>query len=179
MITIRHEKSSDVTAREALLDLAYGPARFDKPSERLRAGRKPADGLSLVAVEDGQIVGTVRLWEVLAGATRRMLLLGPLAVHPDCRRRGIGAALMQRALLEAARRSHHAILLVGDVAYYGRFGFSTERTRRLWLPGLDAPHRLLGTELSPGALDDALGLIKVPERPTRTGRLRPAASRAA
>ena len=167
MVTIRQERTADVAAREALLDLAYGPDRFGKPSERLRAGRKPADGLSLVAIEDGRIVGTVRLWEVSAGATCP-LLLGPLAVHPDHRRRGIGAALMRRALHEAGRRGHRAVLLVGDAAYYGRFGFSAERTGTLWLPGLDAPHRLLGRELSPGALDGAHGLIGKPARAPQT-----------
>ena len=63
MITIRQEKPADVAAREALLDLAYGPVRFRKTSERLRAGRQPAGGLSFVAVDDGRIVGTVRLWD--------------------------------------------------------------------------------------------------------------------
>ena len=56
------------------------------------------DGLSFVAVEDGRIVGTVRLWDVAAGADRPALLLGPLAVDPAFRRRGIGAALMRHAL---------------------------------------------------------------------------------
>jgi predicted N-acetyltransferase YhbS len=163
MLTIRNEKPSDAAAREALLDLAYGPARFGKPSQRLRARRRPAEGLALVAIEDGRLVGTVRLWEVAAGPARAALLLGPLAVDPDCRRRGIGAALMQRALHEASRRGHQAVLLVGDAAYYGRFGFSAERTGGLWLPGLDAPQRLLGRELNPGALDGARGVIHAPK----------------
>ena len=168
MVTIRQERTADVAAREALLDLAYGPDRFRKPSERLRAGRNPADGLSLVAVEDGRVVGTVRLWAVAAGPASPALLLGPLAVHPERRCRGIGAALMRRALHEASRRGHRAVLLVGDAAYYGRFGFSAERTGTLWLPGLDAPHRLLGRELSPGALDGAHGLIGKPVRAPQT-----------
>src|SRR5687768_15105937 len=135
MFIIRHEKAADAAAREALLDTAYGPVRLTKPSERLRAGRRPIRGLSFVAVEDGRIVGTVRLWEVSAGAGRSALLLGPLAVHPDCRNRGIGSALMQHALESARRLGHRALLLVGDASYYGRFGFSAERTGKLWLPG--------------------------------------------
>ena len=78
--------------------LAYGPVRFEKPSERLRAGRAPARGLSFVAVEDGRVIGTVRLWEVSAGPACPALLLGPLAVDPAQRRRGIGSALMRHAL---------------------------------------------------------------------------------
>lgn len=165
MLTIRKERVTDAAAREALLDVAYGPARFEKPSERLRAGRKPAPGLSLVAIEHGQLVGSVRLWEVLAGADCKALLLGPLAVHPSHRNRGIGAALMRRALVAARRRGHAVVLLVGDEAYYGRFGFSNAHTGRLWLPGLREPRRLLGCELQPGALERARGFLRAPGPP--------------
>jgi len=166
MLTIRQEKTSDVAAREALLDAAYGAVRFEKPSHRLRAGR-PAHGLSFVAVEDGRIVGTVRLWDVTAGVYRQALLLGPLAVDPARQRRGIGAALMRHALKSAARRGHRAVLLVGDASYYGRFGFSADRTAGLWLPGLAEQPRLLGCELSAGALEGARGAIRVPPRRAR------------
>jgi predicted N-acetyltransferase YhbS len=166
MLTIRSERRADAAARDALLDLAYGPARLEKPSQRLRAGRPPARGLSFAAFDGGAIVGTVRLWEVSAGADRPALLLGPLAVHPDHRRRGIGSALVRRALKAASRRGHRAVLLVGDVAYYGRFGFSAEPTARLWLPGLTDRRRLLGLELAPGALTGARGAIRAPKRRT-------------
>ena len=103
MVTIREEKPADVAAREALLDAAYGAARFTKASERLREDRLPAQGLSLVAAEHGRLVGTVRLWNVSAGPGRDALLLGPLAVHPLHRNRGIGTALMRRAIARARR----------------------------------------------------------------------------
>jgi predicted N-acetyltransferase YhbS len=167
MLTIRQEKPSDAPAREALLDLAYGPVRFEKPSQRLRAGRAPSRGLSFVAIEDGRIVGSVRLWEVSAGAGRPVLLLGPLAVDPACRNRGIGSDLMRRALAQANRRGHRVVLLVGDEAYYGRFGFSAEKTARLWLPNLADNGRLLGLELTAGALDGVRGTIRVPNKPSR------------
>jgi predicted N-acetyltransferase YhbS len=163
MFAIRNEKPSDATAREALLDLAYGPVRRSKTSELLRAGRRPVSALSLVAIEEGRILGTVRLWAVTAGAERPALLLGPLAVHPDSRHRGVGSALMRRALESARRLGHRAVLLIGDAAYYGRFGFSATMTGGLWMPGPYHQHRLLGLELSHGALDGARGLIKVPK----------------
>ncbi len=164
-MTIRQERPSDAAAREVLLDVAYGPERFIKPSSRLRAGRNSARGLSLVAVDGGELVGTVRLWPIFVGWDRPALLLGPLAVRPDCRRRGIGSALMRRALREAARRGHAAVLLVGDAAYYGRFGFSADTARDLWLPGLVDHGRLLGCELVPGAFDGARGAIRTASRP--------------
>jgi predicted N-acetyltransferase YhbS len=168
MLTIRLEKSCDAAPREALLDLAYGPVRFEKPSERLRSGRAPARGLSFVAVENGRVVGTVRLWSVSAGPACAALLLGPLAVDPSHRRRGIGSALMRHALRAAAKGGHRAVLLAGDPVYYSRFGFSAERTGALWLPGLADKTRLLGRELAAGALDGVRGAIRVPKRPVRT-----------
>jgi predicted N-acetyltransferase YhbS len=159
MVTIRLERAADAAARDALLDAAYGPARFGKPSERLRTGRRP--GLAFVAVEHDRVVGTVRLWEVSAGTDRAALLLGPLAVDSGCQRRGIGSALMRHALAAATRRGHRAVLLVGDVGYYGRFGFSAAGTGQLWLPGLIDKARLLGCELTGGALDGARGMIRV------------------
>jgi predicted N-acetyltransferase YhbS len=166
MISIRTERPADVAAREALLDVAYGPVRFTKPSQRLREQREPA--LSFIAREHGRVIGTVRLWPVAAGG-RPALLLGPLAVHPDCRRRGVGAALMRRALRAAQEAGHAAVLLVGDAAYYGRFGFTAEKTGALAMPGPYEPARLLALELATGALEGAHGLVRAgaPRRPAR------------
>jgi len=167
MVTIREEKIADFAAREALLDEAYGAARFAKASERLREGRLPAERLSLVAVEDGRVIGTVRLWHVNAGPGYDALLLGPLAVDPACRNRGIGSALMRRAIARARMFGHRAILLVGDAPYYGRFGFSAVATADLWMPGRFDRDRLLALALQPGALDGARGLISA------TGKVQP------
>jgi predicted N-acetyltransferase YhbS len=157
MVTIRHELAGDVEEREELLDVSYGPVRFGKTSERLRKGRLPE--LSLVAGDGPRLVGTVRLWRIAAGPGLPALLLGPLAVAPAYRNRGIGARLVRQALREATRRAHRAVLLVGDAAYYGRFGFSSAKTGALRLPGPYERHRLLARELAPGALEGACGLV--------------------
>ncbi|MGD9769258.1 MAG: GNAT family N-acetyltransferase [Pseudolabrys sp.] len=157
-ITIRHERLRDIDARENLLDAAFGEARFTKSSQRLRDGRLPADGLSFVACDGARVIGTVRLWSVSCGG-RDALLLGPMAVADDCRSCGIGAKLIGRALREARRRGHGAVVLVGDAAYYGRFGFSNAKTQDLRMPGTPEPERLLAIQLAPGALDGARGAI--------------------
>ncbi len=187
MITIRTERPVDESAREALLDLAYGVIRHSKPSARLRTGRLPADALALVAIERGRMLGTVRLWNIRAGG-RDALLLGPLAVHPEARNRGIGSALMRQALAEAASRGHAAVILVGDEAYYGRFGFTAATTAGLRLSTACDPARLLACELKPGALDGVRGTMQASGRHipmpalaglaalTRKGRLVPRAA---
>jgi predicted N-acetyltransferase YhbS len=159
MVTIRDERAADIVAREALLDRACGADRVLKTSERLREGRLAADGLSLVATDHDRLVGTVRLWTITAGPGRPALLLGPLAVDPAFRHRGIGSALMRRAIARARVAGHQAIVLVGDAPFYGRFGFSAAHTGELWMPGRFDRDRLLALELQPHALSGARGLI--------------------
>jgi predicted N-acetyltransferase YhbS len=155
---IRAERSSDVVAREALLDACFGANRHTRTCQRLRDGRAPAEGLALSAVARGKLVGTVRLWHVSAGGIPA-LMLGPLAVEESSRQLGVGAALMDHALAAATARGHRAVILLGDAPYYIRFGFSAEKTGTLSLPGPFERDRLLGLELRDGALDGAWGMI--------------------
>jgi predicted N-acetyltransferase YhbS len=86
-------------------------------------------------------------------------MLGPLAVDPSCRKLGVGAALVEHALAAAKARGHRAVILLGDVPYYSRFGFSPQKAGRLTLPGPFERDRLLGLELCEGALESASGMI--------------------
>lgn len=167
MYLISEEAPAEAGAREALLDRAMGSSRQLKTSARLRAGRRPADGLALVAREEEsrRVVGTVRLWPVAlgdgeVGDGRAALMLGPLAVEPTLQGAGLGGDLMRHALAAAAARGHAAVILVGDPEYYARFGFSAEAMADLVLPGPVERHRFLGLELTPGALAGAAGMVR-------------------
>jgi len=170
MISIRKERPPDVAAREALLDEAFGNQRWRKSSQRLRNGRSPAEGLAFVATDGKRVIGTARLWTVECGTGLSALLLGPVAVAANCRNRGVGASLVDHALVAARRRGHAAVVLVGDVPYYSRFGFSTEKTAALRMPAPFERDRLLALELIPGSLNGARGLLRAPsERMPQTG----------
>ena len=157
--SIEQERAQDIYAREALLDRAMGPSRKRKSSEKLRRGRVPAEGLAFAARDAfGNLVGTVRLWNVCATGVPA-LLLGPLAVAPHLKGEGIGTALMRHAIEEAKRLEHGAILLVGDAPYYARFGFSAEKTGAMSMPGPYEKARFLALELQEGALDGAAGTL--------------------
>jgi predicted N-acetyltransferase YhbS len=160
MITIREEAAGDAAARERLLDRAFGKRRFAKTSQRLRDDRTPAEGLAFTAVNKaGRVIGTVRLWNIIAGSAGPALLLGPLAVDCAYRGKGLGRQLMHKALASAFQAGHSAVLLVGDATYYTRFGFKPELVQDLHLPGPVDRARFLGLELTPGALDGAEGLL--------------------
>jgi predicted N-acetyltransferase YhbS len=163
-------------AREALLARAMGLNWKRKTSQKLRRGRRPSEGLAFIArSEDGTLAGTVRLWDVATGDGRPALLLGPLAVDTQLKSAGIGKALMLHAISEAKRLGHQAILLIGDAGYYGRFGFSAEKTGALSMPGPYERHRFLALELVPGALDDAAGTLKATGRKAKAARVAAAA----
>jgi predicted N-acetyltransferase YhbS len=163
--TIDLENPSDVVARENLLDRAMGAGRTKKSSEKLRRNRIPAEGLALVARDrNGHVIGSVRLWNVEAGVDRETqpvdaLLLGPLAVDSAHEGKGIGSALMRAAIVEAKKLGHGAILLVGDAAYYERFGFFADKARHLVMPGPFERNRFLALELKDGWLNGAAGLL--------------------
>jgi len=164
MIALRQERPADVKAREVLLDQAFGDTRQRKASQRLRDGRLPAEELAFIATDGKRVVGTARLWNVACASGQPALLLGPVAVAKDYRGRGIGAALVRRAVDAARRLGHGATVLVGDAPYYGRFGFTADLAAGLSVPGPFERHRLLALELSPGALAGATGILRATGR---------------
>lgn len=165
MISIRSEQSRDVSAREVLLDDVFGFDRHEKTCERLREGRMPAQGLSLIADDHGAVVGTVRLWSIEIGGDMA-LLLGPLAVSASHQARGLGGRLMRAALNRASSQGYQAVILVGDARYYERFGFSATVMAGIDLPGPVDRHRFLGLELKPGALSQRSGTVRATGEPS-------------
>ena len=142
------ERPGDAVAIDALLDLAFGTDRHAKRSYAYRHGVESVGALRLVARDPaGRLVGTLRFWPIAidggdAAARRPALLLGPLAVDPALKGQGVGRALMAEGLARAASLGHDAVLLVGDIAYYGQFGFVPAAPQGFVMPG-EQSHRLL------------------------------------
>ncbi len=143
---------------ERLLAESFGPGRFAKSAFRLREGVEAVANLGFVAIEEGELRGSVRFWPVLVGATAA-LLLGPLAVQQPQRGRGMGIDLMRRGIAEAQGSGWEVIILVGDEPYYSRVGFS-RLTQRLRFPGPVDPARVLGLDLKQGTLAGLSGEVR-------------------
>ena len=152
---------ADTAEIENLLDLTFGLSRRAKTSYRMREGSEPVTGLSLVIKEAGiGLVGAISFWPLRIGvAGAPALLLGPLAVHPERQKMGIGRALMHEGIARASARGHQLIILIGDLPYYGRVGFRQVPAGQLEVPGPVDPKRLLYLELQVGALALASGLV--------------------
>ena len=159
-LTIRAETADDAEAIERLNERTFGPGRYAKTAYRLREGGAAcASRWPFPARIDALLVGSVRLTPIRIGETPS-LLLGPLTVEPPFRDRGIGFALIERALAEARAQGHRLAVLVGDEPYYGRAGFKRVPKGRAAMPGPVDPERLLIAELVAGAFDGVSGPIR-------------------
>jgi predicted N-acetyltransferase YhbS len=139
-VTLANEAPAHAGEIEALLTRAFGPGRFVKASERVREFADFAPEMSFVALEAGRVIGTVRMWRVRAG-DQPVAFLGPIAVEEADRRHGLGATLVQAACEAARAAGEPAVVLVGDMPYFGRMGF--EIAPEVTLPGPVDPRRVL------------------------------------
>jgi predicted N-acetyltransferase YhbS len=157
-LTILAETANDALAIERLHARTFGPGRFVLSAYRLREHVDHLLELSFTARIGTLLVGSVRQLPVCIGDTPA-LLLGPLTVEPPFRDRGVGRALLDRALHDAKARGHRLVLLVGDEAYYGRVGFKAIPKGRVTMPGPVNYDRVLVAELVAGAFSDVSGAI--------------------
>lgn len=123
---MRAERPDDVPAIRAAHTGAFGRPDEAELVDALR--RDPAawdPDRSLVAEVDGDVVGHVLLTRVAVttadGVRSPVLALAPLGVRPEFQRRGVGTALVSGALAVAGLLP---VVVLGDPAYYGRFGFA-------------------------------------------------------
>jgi predicted N-acetyltransferase YhbS len=154
------ERPKDAAAVGALIDAAFGPGRFAKAAERLRENNTLLADLSFTAHSAEALVGAVRMWPIRIGETAA-IFLGPIAVEPAWRSRGLGAALVRRACEATRNAGHDLILLVGDPPFFGPLGFSQAPPGRLVMPGPVDPRRLLVRVLTPGADEELQGVVRV------------------
>ena len=158
-ITIAPETEHDAQAIERLHERTFGPGRFVLSAYRVREHVDHLLDLSFTARIGTLLVGSVRQLPVCVGDAQA-LLLGPLTVEPPFRKRGIGEALLSRALTEAKAKGHRLVLLVGDLAYYSRVGFKQVAKGKVTMPGPVDYSRLLVAELVDGAFDGVSGAIR-------------------
>jgi putative acetyltransferase len=123
-MVIRREQSSDEAVVAAVTAAAFAPSRIEQRLlAELRAGPDWIPQLSLVAIgEDGALVGHVVCTRARLGAGTAVGL-GPISVRPDCQRAGVGSALMHAVLGAADALGEPVVCLLGDPAFYRRFGF--------------------------------------------------------
>ena len=141
-IKIRHERPADVRAIAAVTEAAFRDEVYSSHTEQFivdalrRAGELT---ISLVAEEGGEPVGHVAISPVkISSGAQRWYGLGPISVQPDRQEQGIGTQLMQAALEQLRQLGGAGCVVLGEPAFYGRFGFVHHA--ELELPGVPAEY---------------------------------------
>lgn len=158
---IRPEQPSDYARVDEIQRAAFGQDGEARLVEALRERAKPY--LSLVAESAGEVVGHVLFSPVSIegiGDPPPLAGLAPLAVSPEMQGRGAGSALVRAGLRDCEALDWQVVFLLGNPAYYSRFGFtlSAERGLRYESEAFDAAFQLC--ELVPGALSGCSGWVR-------------------
>lgn len=160
-LVIRPEEPADIPAIRRVNELAFGqPGEANLVDSLRHAG---ALTLSLVAVDGAEIVGHIAFSPVTIaadGTTTVALGLAPMAVLPARQKSGIGSRLITDALALCGKTEYGLAVVLGDPAYYQRFGFVTSKPHGIaWEHEVPAEVFMV-RELRDGALDGVSGTVK-------------------
>lgn len=161
MIKVRTEKTDDIAAVYRVNELAFGRADEAILVDRLRLVAQPQ--ISLVAVDDGQVVGHIFFSPVSVESAATDLAamgLAPMAVLPERQNQGIGSLLVREGLKKCQHLGCNAVVVLGHPEYYPRFGFvpSSQKGLRCEYPVPD--EAFMAIELTTDALSGQHGLVK-------------------
>ena len=126
-VLIRDEQAADIPVISQVTVAAFATMEISNQTEQfvieaLRAAKALA--VSLVAEVDGRVVGHIAFSPVsMSDGTTNWYGLGPVSVHPDFQRRGIGKALIREGLSRLKKLNARGCCLVGHPQYYRQFGF--------------------------------------------------------
>jgi predicted N-acetyltransferase YhbS len=142
-LSVRFATTQDDQFVEDLQALAFGPGRFARTAFRVRE-RFPIDtSLSMIGEINGERGGSVWMTPVSVGGVDGYML-GPLATHPDFRKRGLGKMLAREVTRIALERGEGSfVLLVGDQDYYCPLGWQPTTPNAILWPGPVDPNRVL------------------------------------
>lgn len=141
---------------ERLLDLAFGPGRQGRTAYKIREGTECLPPLCFAVYDEaGKLVGTIQAYPVAltdpAGRAHPLIMVGPVAIHPERQGQGFGRALMAAQAAAINPAAPLPQVLIGDAPYYARFGF-VEAPRGWTCPGPWDPERLLIRGANPAVL---------------------------
>lgn len=160
---LRGERPADFDAILEVNQKAFPTDAEAKLINELRKCKNYVKGLSIVAVEEDKILGHAmftRAFIVNRGRRFNCLALGPMAVHPEHQRKGIGKKLMEEGLERARENGYKAVFVLGHAEYYPKFGFVPASTKKIRTRFAAPDENFMILELVPNALKGIVGLAE-------------------
>jgi putative acetyltransferase len=166
MLSFTCETDDDIASIREVLTAAFGRTSEAKLVEAIRNSPNFIPGLSIIAVEDGTVLGHILLSPIVIETSEQLiqtLALAPLAVIPSRQREGIGSQLVQMGLSKCRELGHSLVVVLGHPSYYPRFGFQTASQFGIQAPFPVPNEAFMVIELKPGALIDVSGIVRYPD----------------
>jgi putative acetyltransferase len=161
MILVRNEKDEDIPAIRIVHERAFGrPAEADLVDALRRNGKAT---LSLVAEDDGQVVGHILFSPVTIESGGNVVVgvgLAPLAVLPEAQNRGVGSLLVKGGLDRCREAGRQFAVVLGHHDYYPRFGFVPASRYGIKSEYDVADENFMAMELQASALQSRAGIVK-------------------
>lgn len=164
-LVIRPEQPDDYAAIAEVNRLAFGQDDEARLVAALRRSEDFIPELSLVAARGDRLVGYILFTRIVIRgeeADVESLALAPLAVRPECQKRGVGSALVQHGLEACRRAGHGSVVVLGHAEYYPRFGFVPAAPKGIRAPFPVPEEAFMVVELVPGALAGLTGTVVYP-----------------
>ncbi|MCP6760595.1 MAG: N-acetyltransferase [Fischerella sp. CENA71] len=165
MLNIIPETYKEILTIRQLITQAFGQVKVAELVDIIRESENFIPELSLIAVENGEVLGHILFSQIIIetpNQTIPSLALAPLAVKPSHQCQGIGSRLVETGLSKCREFDYPVVIVVGEPAYYQRFGFQTAGQFGL-RSSLSFPDEVfMVLELKPAALKNIAGTVRYP-----------------
>lgn len=162
---IRTETPKDYKAIYEINHLAFKQENESQLIGKLRASNSFIQELSLVAEEDGKIIGHILFSKIkiIGDQTYESIALAPMSVHPDLQKKGIGSQLVTTGLQKVKEVGFEHVIVLGHKDYYPKFGFQKASDWNVRCP-FEVPDEVwMAIELVAGSLEGKSGVVEYPE----------------
>ncbi len=165
MLSFANETDDDITSIRQVVIAAFGQTSEAELIEAIRNSPNFIPELSIVAVEEGKVLGHILFSPIVIEAQEQAfpaLALAPLAVTQTRQREGIGSQLVQVGLSKCRELGHSIVVVLGHPHYYSRFGFQKANQFGIQAPFSVPDEAFMVLELNLDALRNVKGMVRYP-----------------
>ena len=162
---IRQEKKEDFRIIYEINKQAFNQIDESELVNRIRAGKNFIPELSLVAEQNGELIGHILFSKIkiIGEKVYETLSLAPIAVLPKYQNQGVGGKLIKEGLKRAEKLGFNSVLVVGHKDYYPKFGFEKASKWNIECPFEVPDGAFMAIELKAGSLKDKSGVVEFPK----------------